>query len=70
MFCVIYPDSPHYGDVLTRHRTRAAAERQIERERTAFRRSPHGQRGGWIEREIVECGRRETRVRRNGPAHV
>lgn len=64
MFAVIHPDSPGHGDVLSRHRTRGAARRAIEREQKAFQKSRHGGPGRWIEREIAECEPKASRVRR------
>lgn len=64
MYAVIHPDSPSFGDISSRHRTRDAAERAIETERGAFARSRHGKGGAWLDREVAECDRGDTRVRR------
>lgn len=63
-FAVIYPDSPNHGTVISRHSTANAAHNAVERERAAFARAPAGRRGGWLEREVVECERGATRARR------
>ena len=62
MYAVIQPDGPTRGIVLSRHRTRAAAERAIEREQAAFRLSRHYQAGSWLDREIAACEPRATRA--------
>ena len=64
LYAVIYPDSPNFGTVLSRHRTAEAAQAAIGRERAAFARSRHSRGGGWLEREVVECERGATRCRR------
>lgn len=68
MYAVIQPDGPSCGIVVSRHRTRRAAERAIELEGERFRRSPYGRPSGgvrpYLDREIAPCGARDTRVRR------
>lgn len=70
MFAVIHPDSPNYGDVLSRHRTREAAEQAIADERARFTRTRHGKNGAYLEREIAECEPSDTRVRRQRSVSV
>lgn len=47
--------------ILSRHRTRAAAFRAIEREFNAFKRQP-GNSGAWLDRSVVRIGKWGDRV--------
>lgn len=61
MYAVVQPDSPHYGIVISRHRTREAAQAAIDRELNALR-AQSGQRSSWLDRRIVETTARGERI--------
>ncbi|MBC5805631.1 MAG: hypothetical protein ACR2KS_10160 [Candidatus Eremiobacter antarcticus] len=52
-YAVIQPDSPSYGLIVSRHRTRAAAEESIGRTIALLRRVP-GYSQAYLDREVVE----------------
>lgn len=68
-FAVIQPDSPNFGTVLSRHRTREAAEAAVANEERRFRRSRHGRGTAWLDREIVPCKPGAQRAARDGSGH-